>query len=162
MMVLTIFDYYDGVTEGILETEDRVEFFYFKIIAWDNKQDVRLFIKIALEKSEYDSFRAILFPRGNTRQTKVDWAKLSEEKVASIDDLIITLLSTTDKCKIELIVTNQITDLSATAVHAHKALMDTCLEQARKREPLSLKKLSDKFHDVKSAARELERALAEE
>lgn len=48
------FDYYDGPTEGLARTVTKVGPCYFKLIAWDDAQEQRLFVVVAIERSDFE------------------------------------------------------------------------------------------------------------
>lgn len=53
-------DFYDGATEGFAKSVGSYEFCYFKLIAWDDAQDERLFAAVAISEIEYDELVSIL------------------------------------------------------------------------------------------------------
>ena len=53
-------DFYDGATEGFVKSISRYGLCYFKLIAWDDTQDERLYAAISVAQNEYDELVSIL------------------------------------------------------------------------------------------------------
>ena len=55
-------DFYDGATEGFALSVGELGVAYFKLIAWDENQDQRLFVVVSIEKLIFNSiFRLLSF-----------------------------------------------------------------------------------------------------
>ena len=55
-------DFYDGATEGFALSVGELGVSYFKLIAWDENQDQRLFVVVSIEKLIFNSiFRLLSF-----------------------------------------------------------------------------------------------------
>ncbi|MEM7348727.1 MAG: hypothetical protein AAF485_31235 [Chloroflexota bacterium] len=53
-------DFFDGATEGFVRSLGDSGPCYFKLIAWDDTQDKRLFAAVAVTQDEYDELVSIL------------------------------------------------------------------------------------------------------
>lgn len=62
--------FYDGATEGFTATLGAHGPCYFKMLAWDEHQDQRLFIAVSIERSSYELFLNML-PKEDDLESRV-------------------------------------------------------------------------------------------
>lgn len=91
---IIVFDYYDGAIEGIGSNINGCQNVYFKMIAWDKKQDKRLYVIKNLDAATYDNlvnFLSIKKEIDEKNYILPDWRLVSESDRAAIDSIVLSI-----------------------------------------------------------------------
>lgn len=65
-------DFYDGATEGFSLSVANLGPAYFKLIAWDEHQDQRLFVVVSIAKLIFDTIFDLLV-KANDKPSSINW-----------------------------------------------------------------------------------------
>lgn len=143
-------DYYDGATEGFALTIKNQGISYFKMIAWDDCQDQRLFAAVSIARLTF--FRVIdLLSASNIQPiSKVwipDWSFANSKDEADANDIVVSCRSEL-KSKGFLVLGNNINSESRSIFTITDALAESV--ESAKIEPENLKDWLRKLEDDKS------------
>lgn len=85
------FDFYDGATEGLVHSVKQYSKCYFKLIAWDQSQDKRLYAVSEVDSLKYDKLLELLTQTQEKPSTPVwllNWKFQSESDEREADNII--------------------------------------------------------------------------
>lgn len=91
-------DFYDGATEGFALSVGELEACYFKLIAWDEDQDHRLFVVVSIARLVFDTIFGLLSNCNDPPSTKIwlpEWNFRNRQDEAEANKLM-------ESCKIDM------------------------------------------------------------
>ncbi len=84
-------DFYDGATEGVALSIGDLGVSYFKLIAWDESQDQRLFVVISIAKLIFDTIFSLLSLSNDAPNSSVwspKWIFSNDQDETQANDMI--------------------------------------------------------------------------
>lgn len=89
-------DYYDGATEGFALAIGSLGVSYFKMIAWDDDQDQRLFVVVSIARLIFDTIFSLLSLSNDSPASKVwvpSWSFGNSQDEAKANKLVESCLT---------------------------------------------------------------------
>lgn len=123
-------DFYDGVTEGFTISIKDLGISYFKLIAWDETQDQRLFVVIPIERQTFDTIFKLLSLSNDPPHSPVwlpKWIFKNDQDETQANEVIDACLSDI-KSKGILMLGNEIENL----FYRNFAINDSLVESIHK------------------------------
>jgi|SRR5271166_455809 len=88
-----VLGYYDGATEGIVKCSVCMKSWYYRMIAWDSRQDNRLFVLRLLPERSFESLEQFLQNvQPNRGQLGFPWSFESESEKIATDDFVARMI----------------------------------------------------------------------